>query len=148
MQEPNVFQIRPGWTAYDVMMAAKLGVAIEVGSTYVLVEKGPILPTDLYIPLSRVSSVNEEETTFIVNVPKDEVGTMGWENPPADGSWEASDATGALAIPRREKRSDAGRGYLDADEASCGTGHARLSYRVEGRSIGIGCGDRRRGGRP
>ena len=116
MQEPDVFQIRPGWTAYDLMMAAKLGIAIEVGSTYVLVEKGPVLPTDLYIPLSRVSAVNEEETTFIVNVPKDEVGTRGWESPPADGSWEASDATGALAIPLRKVRSDAVRGHVDADE--------------------------------
>ena len=37
-------------------MAEKLGVAIEVGSTYVLVEKGPILPADLYVPLAHVSS--------------------------------------------------------------------------------------------
>ena len=63
MQETNVFQIQPGWTAYDVM-AEKLGIAIERGSTYVLVEKGPILPTDLYIPLSYVNSVNEEESNF------------------------------------------------------------------------------------
>ena len=49
----NVFQIQPGWTAYDVM-AEKLGVAIEVGSTYVLVEKGPILPgRPLRPPVSR-----------------------------------------------------------------------------------------------
>jgi hypothetical protein len=101
VQEINVFQIQPGWTAYDVM-AEKLGIAIEVGSTYVLVEKGPILPTDLFIPLSRVSAVNEEETNFIVNVTKDEVGTMGWQSPPADGSWEASDATGSLALPLRK----------------------------------------------
>ena len=84
-------------------MAEKLGIAIERGSTYVLVEKNPILPTDLFIPLSYVSAVNEEETTFIVNVRKDEVGTMGWQNPPADGSWEASDATGALTTSRRAR---------------------------------------------
>jgi hypothetical protein len=101
MQEINVFQIQPGWTAYDVM-AEKLGIAIERGSTYVLVEKGVLLPADLYIPLSHVSSVNEEESNFIVNVPKDEVGTMGWQSPPADGSWEASDATGSLALPLRK----------------------------------------------
>ena len=91
----NVFQIRPGWTAYDVM-AEKLGVAIEVGSNYVLVEKGPILPADLYIPLAHVSSVNGEETNFIVNMTKDEIGMMAWQNPPADDSWEASDPTGSL----------------------------------------------------
>jgi hypothetical protein len=116
MQEINVFQIKSGWTAYDVK-AEKLGIAIEVGSTYVLVEKGPILPTDLFIPLLRVSAVNEEETTFIVNVRKDEVGTMGWETPPADGSWEASDGTGSLALPLRKERSDAVRGHVEVDEA-------------------------------
>jgi hypothetical protein len=116
MQEINVFQIQPGWTAYDVM-AEKLGIVIERGSTYVLIEKGPILPTDMFIPLSRVSAVNEEEANFIVNVRKDEVGSMGWQNPPADGSWEASDATGSLAIPLRKERSDAVRDSVDAEEA-------------------------------
>lgn len=115
MQEIDVFRIKSGWTAYDVM-AEKLGIAIEVGSTYVLLEKGPILPADLFIPLLRVSAVNEEETTFIVNVRKDEVGTMGWHTPPADGSWEASDGTGALAIPPRNVRSGVVRGHVDADE--------------------------------
>ena len=37
MDEINVFQIQPGWTAYDVK-AEKIGVALERGSTYVLVE--------------------------------------------------------------------------------------------------------------
>ena len=95
METVSVFQIQPGWTAFDVM-AEKLGVAIEVGKTYVLVEKGPILPTDLYIPLAHVSSVNGEETTFIVNMTKDEIGTMVWQNPPPEGSWEATNATGSL----------------------------------------------------
>ena len=95
METMSVFQIQPGWTAYDVM-AEKLGVAIEVGSTYVLVEMGPILPANLYIPLAHVSSVNGEETNFIVNMTKDEIGRMAWQDPPADGSWEASNATGSL----------------------------------------------------
>ena len=115
MQEINVFQIQPGWTAYDVR-AEKIGFAIEVGRTYILVEKGPFIPTDVYIPLSCVNSVTETESHFTVNVPIDEIGAMGWQNPPADGSWEASGATGSLAIPLREERSDAVRGYVDADE--------------------------------
>ena len=115
MQEINVFQIRPGWTAYD-RRAEKIGVAIERGSTYVLVEKGQLLPADLYIPLSHVTAVNEEESDFIVNLTKDEVASMGWENPPADASWGATDTTDSLAIPLREERSDSVRGYLHADE--------------------------------
>ena len=115
MDEINVFRIQPGWTAYDVR-AEKFGVAIERGSTYVLVEKDT-LPTDVYVPLSRVNSVDETEAHFTVNVPKDEIGSMGWESPPADGSWEASDATGALAIPLRAERPNAVRSHVDADEA-------------------------------
>lgn len=100
MQETNVFQIQPGWTAYDVM-AEKLGIAIERGSTYVLVEKGPILPTDLYIPLAYVNSVNEEESNFVVSLRKDEVGRMGWQNPPADGGGDASAASEILDVSAR-----------------------------------------------
>ena len=116
MQEINVFQIQPGWTAYDVR-AEKIGFAIEVGRTYILVEKGPFISTDVYVPLSCVNSVNETEAHFTVNVPIDEIGAMDWQNPPADGSWEASDAIGSLAIPLREERPDAVRGYVDPDEA-------------------------------
>lgn len=115
MQGINVYSIQPGWTAYDVR-AEKIGVAIERGSTYVLVEKGLLLQTDIYIPLAHVNSVDETEAHFTVNLPKNEVGSMGWEKPPTDGSWEASDGTGALAIPLREERSDSVRGYVDADE--------------------------------
>ena len=117
MQETDVFQIQPGWSAYDVR-AEKIGVAIERGSTYVLVEKDPLPSADLYIPLSNVSSVNAEEANFIVNLTKDEVATAGWENPPADDSWDVTNTTDSLAIPLREERFDSVRGYVDADENS------------------------------
>ena len=113
MVEINVFQIQPGWTAYDVK-AEKIGVAVERGSTYVLVETETFLPTDIYIPLSSVNSVDETEAHFTINVPKDEIRSMGWQSPPVDGSWEASDATGALAIPRQERSDEAKRGHRTA----------------------------------
>ena len=98
------------------MKAEKIGVALERGSTYVLVETEASLPTDIYIPLSRVNSADETEAHFTINVPKDEIGSMGWDSPPVEGSWWASDATGALAIPRQE-RSDTMRGHVEVDEA-------------------------------
>ncbi len=115
MQEIDVFKIQSGWSAYDVR-GEKIGHAIERGGTYVLVEKNTVLLTDVYIPLSRVNSVDETEAHFTVNVPKDEIGSIGWASPPADGSWEASDTTGALAIPLREARSNAVRGHVDLDD--------------------------------
>ena len=99
MQEFEVFQVQSGWTAYDV------------------VETNALLPTNVYVPLTRVNSVDESEAHFSVNVPKEEIDAMGWQNPPADGSWDRTDTAESLAIPLREARSDAVRGYLDVDEA-------------------------------
>ena len=115
VQTINVDKIRTGWHALDVR-GEKIGDVVEVGSNYALVVKGMFLPTDLYIPLSRVTSFDEAQSTFEVNVPKDQVELMGWQHPPADRSWDASSATESLDIPLREERFDAVRGYVDADE--------------------------------
>lgn len=107
-------KIRTGWHALEVR-GERIGDVVEIGSDYALVRKGLFLPTDLYIPLSRVTSFDEAQSTFEVNVPKEKVEAMGWQNPPADGSWDGSDATGSLAIALREERHDAVRGYIEAN---------------------------------
>ena len=88
VQTIDVDKIRTGWTAFDVR-GEKIGDVAEIGSNYVLVVKGLFLPTDLYIPLSRVTSLDESQSTFEVNVPKEKVEAMGWQHPPADSSWDA-----------------------------------------------------------
>ena len=55
VQTVDVDKIRTGWTALDVR-GEKIGDVAEIGSDYVLVRKGLFLPTDLYIPLARVTS--------------------------------------------------------------------------------------------
>ena len=115
VQTIDVDKIRTGWHALDVH-GQQIGEVVEIGSNYALVVKGLFLPTDLYIPLFRVVSLDEGQSTFEVNVPKEKVEAMGWQNPPADLSWDASTATESLDIPLREERSDAVRGYVDADE--------------------------------
>ena len=115
VQTINVDKIRTGWTAFDVR-GEKIGDVAEIGNNYVLVVKGLFLPTDLYIPLSRVVSLDEAQSTFEVNVPKEKVEAMGWQDPPADGNWDASSATENLDIPLRAERSDVVHGYVDADE--------------------------------
>ena len=68
--------------------------------------KALFLPTDLYIPLSRVVSLDEAQSTFEVNVPKEKVEAMGWQDPPADANWDATDATAArvaLGLPRHDE---------------------------------------------
>ena len=116
VQTINVDKIRTGWTAFDVR-GEKIGDVAEIGSNYVLVVKGLFLPTDLYIPLSRVVSLDEAQSTFEVNVPKEKVEAMGWQDPPADGSWDATNARKGLDIQLRKEHPDAVRGYVDADES-------------------------------
>ena len=115
VQTIDVDKIRTGWTAFDVR-GEKIGDVVEVGSNYVLVRMGLVFPTDLYIPLARVTVLDEAQSTFAMNVPKEIVEAKGWQNPPADGSWDATDANESLANSLREERSDAVRGYVDADE--------------------------------
>jgi hypothetical protein len=92
VQTIDVDKIRTGWTAYDVR-GEKIGDVAEIGSNYVLVRKGLFLPTDVCIPLSRVTLFDEAQSTFEVNVPKEKVEAMGWQNPSADASWDGPDPT-------------------------------------------------------
>jgi len=116
VQTVEIDKIRTGWTAFDVR-GEKIGDVAQIGTNHVLVVKGLFLPTDLYIPLSRVTSLDEAQSTFEVNVPKEKVEAMGWQNPPADADWDASDASESLPIPLRTERSNEVRGYIDAEEA-------------------------------
>ena len=118
MQTMNLDQIKSGWTAYDAKRE-KIGDVIEVGSNYVLVQKGWLLPTDLYIPLSSVTSVDESDANFFVDVTKENVDSLGWDNPPAGASWDASDATReTFTVPGREERIEAKKQSRDAGEVT------------------------------
>ena len=108
VQTIDVDKIRIGWHALDDQ-GQQIGEVVEVGSNYVLVVKGLFLPTDLYIPLSRVAILDEEESNFIVSVTKDEVASMGWQHPPADGSWGAPDARDSLDVQKRIEPTPGGK---------------------------------------
>ena len=116
VQTVDVDKIRTGWRAFDVR-GEKIGDVAEIGGNYALVVKGLFLPTDLYIPLSRVTLLDEANSTFEVNVPKDKLEAMGWHNPPA-GSWDIADGTERVDVTLREDASDAVHGQVDGDEAS------------------------------
>ncbi len=109
VQTIDADRIRTGWTAFDVR-GEKLGDVVEIGSNYVLVRKGLVLPTDVCIPLSRVTMLDEAQSTFEVNVPKEKVEAMGWQDPPADARWDGSDTKESLAGTLRREHSDAVRG--------------------------------------
>ena len=118
MQTTNVDQIRNGWTAYDANRE-QIGDVIEVGSNYVLVQKGLFFPKDLYIPLSEVTSVDDANADFFVDVTKDNVESVGWDTPPADAGWDASALDReTFTVPVREERIEAEKHEREAGEVT------------------------------
>ena len=81
--QSNTTQIQPGW---DVIGSddQKIGEVTEVGSNYVVLTKGLIFPKDLYVPLNTISSVDADASCVYLNVAKDDVDSMGWDQIPAD----------------------------------------------------------------
>ena len=123
MQTTNVDQIRNGWTAYDANRE-QIGDVFEIGSNYVLVQKGLFFPKDLYIPLSQVTSVDEANADFFVDVTKDNVESVGWDTPPADAGWDASALDReTFTVPVREER-------IAAEKHERGAGEVTVDKRV------------------
>ena len=60
----------------------KVGDVAEVGSNYVLVQKGWLFTRDIYIPTSAISSVDEDGV--YLNIPKDQVNSMEWDIAPME----------------------------------------------------------------
>jgi uncharacterized protein (TIGR02271 family) len=118
MQTTNVDQIRNGWTAYDANRE-QIGDVIEVGSNYVLVQKGLFFPKDLYIPISQVTSVDEANADFFVDVTKDNVESVGWDTPPADAGWDVAETDReTFTVPVREERIAAEKHEREAGEVT------------------------------
>jgi uncharacterized protein (TIGR02271 family) len=59
-----------------------VGDVAEVGSNYVLVQKGWLFTRDIYIPTSAISSVDEDGV--YLNIPKDQVNSMEWDIAPME----------------------------------------------------------------
>ena len=106
MNVASITSIQPGW---DVVGSDgdKIGDVAEIGPNYLLVTKGIIFVTDLYIPTSAVDSV--EDGKVYLNVPKDQIESLGWNEPPS-GNW-TSEAEG---LPSAEGTTQQ---YAETDQA-------------------------------
>ncbi len=88
-------QVQPGFIAYD-RAGEKIGDIQEVDQSYLLVTKGLIFPKDIYIPFSAVTAVNQEDQSVGLNVAKDGIEQLGWDEPPID-SGTTTDTTARMA---------------------------------------------------
>ena len=75
----NIDQIQNGWDVYG-SDGEKVGDVDEVGPNYVLVQKGMFFTKDLYVPTSAITDIEDDRVTL--NVTKDQVESMGWDEPP------------------------------------------------------------------
>jgi uncharacterized protein (TIGR02271 family) len=124
MTTTNQTPIETGW---DVIGSddQTLGSVAEVGPNYVRVEKGLIFVKDIYVPVSAISDVNPAEHAVWLNVPKDQVGSMGWDNLPSQGSWD--DWSG----PTADKDWTAGRETRGDYDTTTTSDRQRLEVREE-----------------
>ena len=106
MTMASITSIQPGW---DVIGSDgdKIGDVAEIGPNYLLVTKGIIFVTDLYIPTDAVGSV--EDNKVYLNVPKGQIESLGWDQPPS-GNW----TSGAEGLPSTE---GATQQYAETDQA-------------------------------
>jgi uncharacterized protein (TIGR02271 family) len=98
-------EITRGWGVYDAS-GDKIGDVADVGSNYVLVQKGLLFIKDIYIPSSEVQRTDAAEQRVFLGVAKGDIDNLGWDNPPTDMG-ETTDST---------------RGYMsDADQTTAST---------------------------
>ena len=83
--EGGVWEIDHGW---DVVGAdgQKIGDVADVQPNYITVSKGFIFKTDMYIPVSAISSV--EGQCVYLSTSKDQIETQGWDRMPDSNETE------------------------------------------------------------
>ncbi len=120
------------WDVYD-SAGDKIGKVDEVGPNYVAVAKGLILPKTIYVPTSAISGT--EQGRVYVNVTKDQIENMGWDEPDtATGSFGQtaggdSDYAQATQYAETGQYAETDR-YAETAPPATGTDSARVQ-RVE-----------------
>ena len=136
----NTQRIENGWNVYG-SDGEKVGNVGEVGSNYLLVQKGLLFTRDFYIPTSAVASVGQDEVRL--SLASGEIEHQGWDSPPqstshsvsagamsgtaASGNVESGrtiQSGGEVAIPVVEENISVGRREVDS-------GGVRVTQRVE-----------------
>ena len=123
-------QIQTGTDVYG-SDGEKIGSVAGVADNYFVIEKGFILTTDIYVPMSAVRDV--EDDRVVLSMTKDEVENANWSNEPtddghdedehplhADSSSEISDGTDHDVLERREERLTVDKEVEQAGEVHVG----------------------------
>jgi hypothetical protein len=90
MVSPNLIHIAPGFDAHCAD-GPKIGRIEELGPGYIVVIKGLIARTELFVPIQAIEDVDPEAKAVRLAVPAAGVDEMQWDEPlvdaSADGGW-------------------------------------------------------------
>ncbi|MBA3587499.1 MAG: DUF2382 domain-containing protein [Chloroflexi bacterium] len=81
MQNNYATQIQTGADVYG-SDGEKIGTVSGVADNYFVIEKGFILTTDIYVPMSAVTGIEDEHV--MLSMTKDQVENADWSNAPTD----------------------------------------------------------------
>ena len=90
----EVNQIQHGWDVFG-SDGDKIGDVSDVGPNYVLVTKGFLFTKDIYIPTSAITGI--ENDRVYLNIAKDQVDSMGWDQAPMGDTGSGTAAYGTTA---------------------------------------------------
>ena len=112
--------VSAGWDVYG-SDDEKIGTVDEVGQDYLLVRKGLIFTTDVYVPHAAITQIDPDQTSVLVNVPKDAIDQQGWNEPPmSTGVGGFQETTGDEAGYATSTQTVGGTGYESNDYATTG----------------------------
>jgi len=93
MTQSDIRQIQEGSDVYG-SDGEKIGSVSEIGPNHFVVKKGWLFTSDIYIPSSAISGVEQERVQL--NVTKEEITRGGWDRPPADEAGAGGYGEGAV----------------------------------------------------
>jgi hypothetical protein len=84
-------RVTPGATVYG-SDNEKIGKVADVGSSHFIIEKGFIFTTDIYVPMSAIASVGDDDNVYL-SMTKDQIEHEDWSTVPGgDDTWQGSAA--------------------------------------------------------
>jgi len=115
-----------------------IGTVDEAFDSYLLIQKGLFFPKDIYVPFSAITQADADRV--VLNVTKDQIDSMGWNEPPSGtSSGAATDWSGSTAASTRTSQDDLGterdrlelhEEELEARKTARKTGEVEVSKRV------------------
>jgi uncharacterized protein (TIGR02271 family) len=111
--------VSSGWDVYG-SDGEKIGTVDEVGQDYLLVRKGLIFTTDVYVPHNAITQIDADQTAAFVNVSKDAIDSQGWTEPPMSSGSYTEETTADEGYMATSTQSVGGTGYDTNDYATTG----------------------------